>query len=61
MSKERKLSHGLRLTESEDMGIFMHYESKSGNHSGMFMGNTDDMPGHRWAREILEDVPEKPE
>lgn len=54
--KSIDLGNGLRLTESDDMGIFIHYESKSGNHTGMFMGNTDDTPGHRWATELLADV-----
>jgi hypothetical protein len=59
MGKEIKLGNGLRLTESEDMGMFMHYESKSGNHTGIFMGNTDDTPGHKWAAELLEGVEDR--
>ena len=54
--KEIKLGHGLRLTESEDMGIFIHYESMSGHESGMFLGNTDETPGHKWAAELLANV-----
>jgi hypothetical protein len=54
--KEINLGNGLRLTESYDMGIFIHYKSKSGNRTGMFMGNTDDTPGHKWAAELLEAV-----
>lgn len=56
MVKEKKIGHGLRITKSDDMGIFIHYESKTGHQSGMFLGNTDDTPGHRWAAELLEKV-----
>ncbi len=55
-TKEIDLGNGLRLTESYDMGIFIQYESKSGNQSGMFMGNTDDTPGHKWATELLAEI-----
>ena len=57
MYKEIDLGNGLRLTESKDMGIFIHYKSKKGHSSGQFMGNTDDTMGHRWAVELLADVP----
>ena len=53
-TKEIDLGNGLRLTESYDMGIFIHYESLSGNKTGMFMGNTNETPGHKWASELLE-------
>lgn len=52
-TKEIDLGNGLRLTESYDMGIFLHFESASGHQSGVFMGNTDDCPGHKWATELL--------
>lgn len=51
--KELKLGNGVRITESDDMGIFIHFESKTGNQTGQFLGNTDDTPGHRWAVELL--------
>ena len=53
-TKEVKLSHGVKITESEDMGIFIHYKSISGNDTGMFLGNDEDTPGHLWARELLD-------
>ena len=54
--KEIKIGKGIRLTESDDMGIFIHYKSISGNETGMFLGNTDDTPGHKWAEELLATV-----
>lgn len=54
--KEIILGHGLRLTESYDMGMFLHFKSKSGNHTGMFLGNTEDTIGHKWAAELLSEV-----
>jgi hypothetical protein len=59
MYKQIDLGNGLRLTESDDMGIFIHYKSKSGHDCGQFMGNTDDTMGHRWATELLADVPDE--
>ena len=56
MSKEFIVGNGVRITESQDMGIFIHFLSKSGNSSGYFLGNTSDTPGHLWASEILESV-----
>ncbi len=62
MGKQLDLGNGLRITESEDMGIFIHYKSKSGHECGQSMGNTDDTMGHRWAVELLEDgEQEKPQ
>ena len=56
MSKEFLVGNGVKITESEDMGIFIHFMSKSGNSSGYFLGNTKETPGHLWASEILEGV-----
>lgn len=47
------LGNGLRITISQDMGMFIHFESKSGHESGMFLGNTHETPGHVWASELL--------
>lgn len=59
MSKEFIVGNGVRITESDDMGIFIHFESISGNHTGQFLGNTDDTPGHKWAVDLLEDQPDR--
>lgn len=47
------IGKGVSITKSDDMGIYIHYESLSGGHSTMFLGNTDDTPGHRWAEELF--------
>jgi len=59
--KEFIVGNGVRITESEDMGIFIHFESLSGNQTGQFLGNTDDTPGHKWAVELLEGLELKEE
>jgi hypothetical protein len=53
MAKEFIVGEGVRITESDDMGIFIHFESISGNQTGQFLGNTSDTPGHKWASELL--------
>jgi hypothetical protein len=53
--KQVVVGSGVRITESDDMGIFIHFESISGNSTGCFLGNTDDTPGHKWAVELLAD------
>ena len=40
----------VRITESEDMGIFMHVEKQDGNGAGMQLNGTF---FEAWAREIL--------
>ena len=57
MSKEFIVGNGVRLTESEDMGIFMQFESISGKKSGWCL--EEGKPGHEWAKEILKDVDDK--
>jgi hypothetical protein len=59
MAKELTIGKGVRITESDDMGIFIHFESRSGNKTGQFLGNTNHTPGHRWAEELLADQPER--
>lgn len=54
--KEIDLGNGLRLTESYDMGMFLHFESLSGHQCGVFLGNTEDTMGHKWAAELLATV-----
>ena len=48
-TKEIHLGNGLRLTESSDMGIFLHYKTKSGKSSGEKISNV----GYDWAVELL--------
>lgn len=52
--KEIDLGGGLRLTESEDMGIFLHFKTKEGNCTGQSL--SIGTAGYRWAVELLEDV-----
>ena len=59
MAKEFIVGNGVRITESDDMGIFIHFESLSGNQTGQFLGNTNDTAGHLWASELLADQPER--
>lgn len=57
MYKKIDLGNGLRLTQSDDMGIFLHFRSKSGNESGMKLSTGDSVqPGLNWASEILSEV-----
>lgn len=52
--KQVKLGNGVRITESKDMGIFLHFESLSGHSEGWSLGNTNKTFGHRWASELLD-------
>jgi len=69
MYKAICLSHGLRLTQSDDMGIFLHFATKDGQEKGGICldRNPKIAPGKEWALEILESVadseppPEPPE
>jgi len=56
MPKEFIVGHGVRITESEDMGIFIHFESLSGNHTGKSLESCE--AGHKWASEIFDEVEE---
>lgn len=49
--KEINLGNGLRLTESDDMGIFLHYKSVSGQESGECINKNS--RGYAWATELL--------
>ena len=54
MSKSKKeidLGSGLRLTESDDMGIFLHYKNISGKESGERIDKNS--RGYDWAVELL--------
>ena len=53
-TKDIKLGNGLRLTESNDMGIFIHYKSESGSDSGSAINSSD--IGYLWATELLSKV-----
>lgn len=50
-TKEIDLGNGLRLTESHDMGIFLHFKSESGNQKGKAI--TPASIGYTWATELL--------
>lgn len=54
MVKEVIIGNGVRITESDDMGIFIHYKSISGKVFGVSLGSTKDTPGHTWAKELLD-------
>ena len=56
MYQNMDLGNGLRLTCSDEDGIFLHFESKSGKQSGMRLDvdNGDNMDcGKSWAMESL--------
>lgn len=57
--KTLELGHGLKLTESEDMGIFLHFKTNGGLSSGMSLDQGLRV-GLRWAKELLQDVPDTP-
>jgi len=54
--KKLELGNGLKLTESDDMGVFLHFKTKDGNSSGMSLEQGPICVGLRWAQELLEDV-----
>ena len=61
MYKQIKLDNGLRLTQSNDMGIFLHFTTRNGEHKGGICldGNPKMAPGKKWALEILESIPDQ--
>jgi len=57
MYKQKELSQGLRLTLSDDEGVFLHFKTKDGNGSGICLNQHETFnPGLKWAEEQLEDV-----
>ena len=58
MYKQFNLGNGLRLTQSDDMGIFLHFKTQDGKESGLTLDRHDGLnPGKVWAEEILANVP----
>lgn len=58
MSKRIDIGKGVYITDSEDMGMFIHFESLAGHQSGVFLGNDESNPGFQWAKELFEESEE---
>lgn len=57
--KTLDLGNGLKLTQSKDMGIFLHFRTKDEkSDGGVSMEFERGRAGFEWAVEMLESVPE---
>ena len=52
--REVNAGNGLRVTESDDMGIFLHFENKAGKQSGMKIDVNNFL--YQWALELLDEA-----
>lgn len=57
--KTLKLGNGLKITESEDMGVVLHFKTREGTSGGIFLD--PEFAGYGWAQEMLADVPDVPD
>jgi hypothetical protein len=53
MKRELKISHGLNITESDDMGVFLHFEKKDGSRCGISLNELN--TAKEWAQELLDE------
>ena len=61
MYKNVEIGNGLRLTQSDDMGIFLHCSTGKDISGGIRLDNKFPLAFEIWAKFILDKEPESPE
>jgi hypothetical protein len=59
MHKKKDIGNGLRLTISDDMGVFLHCQTAEGKAAGMCLSGKFPEAFEAWALEQLADVPDE--